>query len=637
MAGETETGSQGYCDLVMKGGITSGLVYPNAVLALARKYRFKNIGGTSAGAIAAAICAAAALGERRRALEAACHSKPHIGMAGLELVAGQLTRRGFIYGLFQPAWNGRAAYRLIVALAAKPGRARVALEVLLALVRMAPFSMLLTLLLLLGLGYGIDGVGGLVAALLPALVCALAVGGWRSIQALGAAAASNFLGLCPGTRQPGFSTPALTEWMHETIRQVAGLEDPDGRPVVFRDLWDAPRYAGEPEGPRTLDLQIITTNVSHSEPRTIPFVQGRLWFREDEFLRLFPAPVVAWMKAHAPCHYPRANPIFYELPKDGALPIVVAARMSLSFPLLISAVPLYELDWQRLRAEGRAHPRAGLHDRPRFVESVDALALGGAEDGALIDIDACPISENDFRVCWFTDGGAASNFPVHLFDAPLPRWPTFAIDLVYPDQNPPPEQVVTLPRSTREGRAPRYRSITGKGGLADLSSFLFAIIATMQNWRDLLQARAPGHRDRVVRIALAADEGGMKLDMPGEVLRRVAGKGAKAGETLVEDFDFDAHFWIRYRNAASAIERFTITFAEGLAPPLTDANRHAYARMWSGAPSGEPYGFTAVQADEALRRLQKICAEARTWSTAAQDLTEGAPTPLPQARIVPIF
>ena len=50
-----------YCDVVMKGGITSGIVYPNAVLALAERYKFKNIGGTSVGAIAAAACAAAAL------------------------------------------------------------------------------------------------------------------------------------------------------------------------------------------------------------------------------------------------------------------------------------------------------------------------------------------------------------------------------------------------------------------------------------------------------------------------------------------------------------------------------------------------------------------------------------------------
>jgi len=48
-----------FCDLVMKGGITSGVVYPPAIVKLAGQYRFKNIGGTSAGAIAAALTAAA--------------------------------------------------------------------------------------------------------------------------------------------------------------------------------------------------------------------------------------------------------------------------------------------------------------------------------------------------------------------------------------------------------------------------------------------------------------------------------------------------------------------------------------------------------------------------------------------------
>ena len=53
-----------YCDIVMKGGITSGVVYPAAVVEIAKDFTFKNVGGTSAGAIAAAITAAA---ERRRA------------------------------------------------------------------------------------------------------------------------------------------------------------------------------------------------------------------------------------------------------------------------------------------------------------------------------------------------------------------------------------------------------------------------------------------------------------------------------------------------------------------------------------------------------------------------------------------
>ncbi len=52
------------CDLIMKGGITSGIVYPPLVIKLSRKYRFRNVGGTSAGAIAAAVTAAAEHGRR---------------------------------------------------------------------------------------------------------------------------------------------------------------------------------------------------------------------------------------------------------------------------------------------------------------------------------------------------------------------------------------------------------------------------------------------------------------------------------------------------------------------------------------------------------------------------------------------
>lgn len=48
-----------FCDLVMKGGITSGVVYPKAIELLSHQYRFKSIGGTSAGAIAAVVTAAA--------------------------------------------------------------------------------------------------------------------------------------------------------------------------------------------------------------------------------------------------------------------------------------------------------------------------------------------------------------------------------------------------------------------------------------------------------------------------------------------------------------------------------------------------------------------------------------------------
>ena len=48
-----------YCDIIMKGGITSGVIYPLALCELAEKYRFRSVGGASAGAIAAAFAAAA--------------------------------------------------------------------------------------------------------------------------------------------------------------------------------------------------------------------------------------------------------------------------------------------------------------------------------------------------------------------------------------------------------------------------------------------------------------------------------------------------------------------------------------------------------------------------------------------------
>ena len=57
-------GEKPYCDVVMKGGITSGVVYPRAIVELAKRFQLKNIGGTSAGAIAAGVAAAAEFGRK---------------------------------------------------------------------------------------------------------------------------------------------------------------------------------------------------------------------------------------------------------------------------------------------------------------------------------------------------------------------------------------------------------------------------------------------------------------------------------------------------------------------------------------------------------------------------------------------
>src|SRR5262245_30339414 len=59
MSTNTSGSPDRFCDIVMKGGIASGIVYPLAVADLANEYQFRSIGGTSAGAVAAVVTAAA--------------------------------------------------------------------------------------------------------------------------------------------------------------------------------------------------------------------------------------------------------------------------------------------------------------------------------------------------------------------------------------------------------------------------------------------------------------------------------------------------------------------------------------------------------------------------------------------------
>ncbi|MBV8343484.1 MAG: patatin-like phospholipase family protein, partial [Candidatus Eremiobacteraeota bacterium] len=82
------------CDVVMKGGVTSGVVYPTAICRLATTYVIKNIGGTSVGAIAAAITAAAEFRRRK--------SNSGQGYAELAKLPGFLGAPRALLSLFKP-------------------------------------------------------------------------------------------------------------------------------------------------------------------------------------------------------------------------------------------------------------------------------------------------------------------------------------------------------------------------------------------------------------------------------------------------------------------------------------------------------------------------------------------------------
>jgi len=622
----------------MKGGITSGIVYPNAVLSLARQYRFKNIGGTSAGAIAAAVAAAAALGDRRRHAGQAVEAQ--VGFPGLATVSAELSRRGFIYSLFQPAHGARTAYRLLVMLTGKSSLPRKIACLLAAVFAIAPLELLATLVGLLGIGWLAGGVDGVWATLLPSLLCAYGAGVLASALRVARVARRNLLGLCSGATQADASTPALTDWLHARLQALAGL--PADRPLTFGDLHQAPRYAGEPAGAHAISLQMITTCVSHTEPRTLPFSAAHFWFVREEFLQLFPASVVDWLVAQAGAPQRVDGRDYYRLVDGEQLPVLVATRMSLSFPLLISAVPLHEPARRERRCEPAAAPMPG-RDSSNVADSMEGLTSGGQNCGPVITA---------FRVCWFSDGGISSNFPIHLFDAALPRWPTFGINLVYPrhadavllsdaegqGEQAQIERAVFLPTENRQGWQRSYQSIAKPLAAAEMSGFLFSIVSTMQNWRDVLQARAPGYRDRIVHVSLHGDEGGMNLDMPQDVLSRIAAKGSVAGERFC-DFSFANHYWIRWRNLASAYQRYTLEIARTDDPAQRVAAWHdAYESVASGEPPPPSYRLGSEDKRRESQQLwHHMVEQGQRWDDLGPDLTDGAPRPLPQMKVTPIY
>ncbi len=117
----TEQGQSGrasyeenYCDIVMKGGVTSGIVYPQAIAELANHYRLKSIGGTSAGAIAACLAAAA---EYKRSNTGSFEGYEKIAALAAEL-QGQpesVPKKKFstLFGLFQPSEKTAPLFKIL--------------------------------------------------------------------------------------------------------------------------------------------------------------------------------------------------------------------------------------------------------------------------------------------------------------------------------------------------------------------------------------------------------------------------------------------------------------------------------------------------------------------------------------------
>lgn len=581
------------CDMVMKGGITSGVVYPLAITELAREYRFKNIGGTSAGAIAASLAAAAELG--RESADGGFH---RIAELPEELAHGLLD-------LFRPNRGTRPAFDLLLALLGPGGRLGKARQALGAILRGHPFAALGGGLFgaalwagLLALFAGRPTGGGLALLALMVVFFAVLSAALRLAFAARHALERNRFGLCSGYREPSdrADPSSLVDWLDAALDRAAGRVSAD--PLTFGDLWGEEKDAAAADpAKRRINLEMMTSNLMHGRPYRLPFETEIFHWRRGDFAELFPPRVVDWMaKRSEPATgaQKRAAPSpddLFKLPRPADLPVVVAVRMSLSFPFLLAAVPLYAVDWGREEnKKDRAHP--------------------------------------DYERCWFSDGGLGSNFPVHFFDSLLPSRPTFGINLrPFPrDVSPQADEAknVRFPSEPGSEVAPEWHRFEG------LFGFLSALIHLMQNWVDATQTRLPGYRDRVVHVHLSEEEGGLNLEMPAERIEQLALRGRMAGRALVEQFDWDQHRWVRYRSTLPEIHLQLSRMADRFRGNGVDENFADFLARYGP----DPDHYLLTRPDEALARVTELLRLVESWSGTPWGKPR-VPQPRPALRIMP--
>jgi Patatin-like phospholipase len=634
------------CDIVMKGGITSGVVYPFAVCELASTYRLRNVGGTSAGAIAAAAAAAAEYGRGSGGYDHLAALPEWIGSDGnlAKLFQPQKSTRR-LYALLlaaishrhlRPVWIALAACRswVTAAVGALPGVALVVLAVR-------------------------DGSGAL-------QIAASIAGGMLAIIGTGLALTlrlkriatkeipANAFGLCSGMPGHRSKHQALTQWLAELIDRAAGRPwGPDAPPLTFGHLWAGPDgdvATADPNAP-WMRLEMMTTNVTNHRAERLPGGGQEYFFSPTEFRALFPERIVRWMLEHSPPleKQParrRQQELLRKqllplvpLPHPADMPVIVATRMSLSFPVLLSAVPLWRIDFSR---EGNQQARQA--SRTWLTENAavwDALVSDPKQ--------AEHVAKERPRVkaerCWFSDGGISSNFPVQFFDTLLPGHPTVGLNLrpFHPDRSPSANQDdnVWLPERHNSGILDWWYRFDG-----NLGGFLGNVVRTMQNRIDDAQMRVPGYRDRVVHVSLTEREGGMNLTMAPEVINALTARGRAAGRRLVErfatppaatgDLGWHEHRWVRLRVLLPATANVLESFVRDYDASPT-AGGSPYAALAHGSLPDKPtsYPISTAQRDKAKRLIEDINGLVAALGGMQSSLADGSPNPRQGFRLTP--
>jgi len=450
---------------------------------------------------------------------------------------------------------------------------------------------------------------------------------------------------------------ALVPWLADSLAELAGLP---GTVLRFGHLWQGPGFEPVPEsddggpteaealvrglagapGRRLVNLEVMTTDLSRGRPFRFPLAVAEpdlgpsggaeaLWFDPGDLCAalagaggtgsdVLPREVVEAMTALTPR---RTVPLadgstsvtLHRLPHPWNLPVVLAVRISLGLPVLFTAVRLY-----RLLPGGEVR---------------DDLGRTLRADGEPVPSQAHPLVAQPL---WWSDGGITSNFPVHLFDSALPRWPSFGLNL---GTHPPgqPTQDVWLPQDWNVTVAPAGDLGNGFGSL------LGAVLGAARSWRDTLQSALPGFRSRVAAVRQHPSEGGVSLFMPRATVAALALRGAVAGARLRERFrddtQWERHRWLRLRVAANALEhtREHVARVRPRYEDLLNARAAGLARLAEdlpGDPSLPPPEAWFDPVDQFWEHVGDAL-DAMTVPTPDPGLVAGGPTPEPTFTLTP--
>lgn len=585
------------------------MVYPRAIAALSKRYRFRGLGGASAGAMAAAAAAAAELGRQTGHAEA---------FEALALVSEDVAKQDFILGLFPPQAKARPLVRAGMAwrrLVRGRGWGR------LPLAAAGLFATLYARVLAIWVGWGL-GLLLVAAGMWPTVHFIRSESGpgvwWAVLVLLIAVGLGTAVGLTGGVI---WHLSGLMRWLNKGAESHFGLSTGREAGWGLVDWLDClyQELAGRPQGTaedlitfgdlaeQQVDLRMVTTRLDAGHPIILSAsaTDGRgrraspVVFSAVELERLFAPHVVAHLVAHAGTLAPISLPPGYHRLSLGAtLPVVVAVRMSLSFPVLLSAVPLYTIS-----DEAFAHART----------------TGEGQ-----------IAVEQLHRVWFSDGGIAANMPVSLFDDWLPSRPTLGITLRDGRPQGGDDGVRLLQPGERVDARPAPRAIHS------LWDFIASVVDSARSYRDNDQSAMASYRERIVQVYLSSNEGGLNLDMQPQVVRELAARGGRAGGILANDFDFRQHQWVRLRLLLGHLE-------ENLGRLWVDLDPELGFEAWVDQLLSEQLAFRESDAAwyrpgneawlaEARTRLEPLYALMQAWSEAGH-FEPGRPEPYGVMRV----